>query len=218
MLNLSLEIEQSLSTRPDFSMYTEMDIRHASISLCRYEIDSMGELRNTKSAIGTSLPTIYGGAKTSITLTIKCFCGIFDSSPMANRNRGGANFIDGISIPQKISPYKIDLPMIGGSIRPGRNTVNAISRTTLNRFIGRSRFSTLYISIWQRNRGGHLSSNAKGLSRLGGMPFVIIRTRNMIRFNNILSIDCGAFSLPISHMLSILLSERSPNSIISGFY
>ena len=45
---ICLDIGQSISLRPDFSKFTEIDIRRAWILLQRYKIDYMEELRSAK--------------------------------------------------------------------------------------------------------------------------------------------------------------------------
>ena len=86
----------------------------------------MGELRNTKKRNRDfATDDLRKNAATDYP-HYKMLLGMFDSFPPANRNRGGANLIEEISIPHKLQNYRIDFSQIGGVIRPDQNTVNAI--------------------------------------------------------------------------------------------
>ena len=109
VLNLSLEISQSISMRPDFSRYAHLDTGNTSILLRRYEIDSMGELGNTKKKRDRDFVTDDLRRNQDINYAhYKMLLGISDSFPPASRNRGGANFLEEISIRQNLLKYKID--------------------------------------------------------------------------------------------------------------
>ena len=127
VFNLCLEIEQSIALRPDFAKFSDLDVRHSAILLQRYKIDSLEELRHTRKRNRDFITDDIRKNPIIDYSHCKMLLELFDSFPPINRNRGGGQPIEEISIPQQLAQYKIDFSAISGILRPDQNMVNAIS-------------------------------------------------------------------------------------------